>query len=75
MNLQPALLKSTRSRYAADNAVTAYSFECGVALVGAGIFMASILFPPLGGAALAVYAVGAILGPTVVAIGVAGSCG
>ena len=74
---QPTVLaKPARTTYTGERQfVSAYSFECSLALAGASLFMATILFPPLGGAALAVWGIGAVLGPTIVAFGVGYSCG
>ena len=68
------LAKPARTTYSGEDQVSAYWFECSLAVVGGALFMATILFPPLGGAALAVWAVGALIGPTIVAFGIANSC-
>jgi hypothetical protein len=46
-------------------------FKCAVAVVGAGLFVASLFFPPTSATAVVAFYT---LGPTVAGIGVADAC-
>ena len=73
---QPTVLaKPARTTYSGDDeVVSAYWFECSLAVLGGILFMGAILTPAAAGLALGVWVAGAILGPTIVSFSIVGAC-